>query len=261
MDFTQISIKKLVSCLNKDKKKSPFQFCNELNRIIIMMLTLSFVVLGVIGILDKMLMPLTPFTGPDSVGYLGVAFRYMTNHVFRGIAERSYPYPSFLTLIINQSKSVENVVLFQKILSILSAFWFYQILKLINLRCRLYRFDPYNIYVPVSLFFSLLIIFAPSQNLFEQLTHPEALTLPLVLFLIYSMLKLDRAVSAHQMLYILLWTFICIVFNQLIYVMQPRMTLGCLFLYAVIFFLLCKSRQKIFLKLAILLVPISSVMK
>lgn len=213
-------------------------------------------VVGCIGIIERMLVPLTPVTGPDSIGYLGVAFRFMTNGLFSAIAERSYLYSGFLTLIIIKSKDVANIVLFQRVFSILSSYLFYKILKITYFEFNISKIDYYKIYKPLSVFFSVLIIFSPSQNYFDQCMHPESLTLPFVFLLTYGMLKFYKHIASNRTLFILLWFVFTFITNYFICVLQPRMTLGCFFIDIVLLFFLFKIHKAISIKLIFLVIPL-----
>jgi hypothetical protein len=222
-------------------------------------LTVLFLVIGVVGIVQRMLVPLTPFTGPDSVGYLGVAFRFMTDGIFGGIAERSYAYPAFITLIIDKSQDVENIVLIQRVLSIFSALLFYQIFKLVYFEFHINKVDRYLLYKPLSVFFSLLIIFSPSQNLYEQFTHPEAVTLPIVFLLTYAVLKLYKNIIVNRVLSIFLWLFVALITNYYLSVLQPRMTLGCYFIFLMLLLSFFKIRRGVLIRLIVFAIPVISI--
>ena len=92
-------------------------------------------VLFAYAIAVRFTMPLVPFTGPDSIGYLGVAFNFLNSGQFIGIAERNFPYPGFLTILVNMSKDVSVISLAQHSLGILGGVFYLRIMGLVRSRC------------------------------------------------------------------------------------------------------------------------------
>lgn len=172
-------------------------------------------------------MPLVPFTGPDSIGYLGVAFNFLNSGQFIGIAERNFPYPGFLTILVNMSEDVSVISLAQHSLGILGGVFYLRIMGLVRshfLDLSLHEIFLYKLLTIAGLF---LLLLSPWQVMVEHSSQPEALTMPLFAFYLYSALRLYAAkLQAKSFLNTLKWSLIFFITNYFIFMLQPRFTLA-----------------------------------
>ena len=183
----------------------------------------------------RLSLPLVPFTGPDSIGYLGFAFNYINTGIFTGIAERPFPSPGFLTILINLTGDASYISLIQHALGVTGGALF---LKATNLSLSYLPKQAYGwsfIYKFINLTALFLILNSSWQVSIEHWTAPEALTMPLMMGYFYCSLKLYGSMRQQKPFWIdFAWSTIFSVFSFLMFLFQPRFALG--FLAAAVFY-------------------------
>lgn len=172
--------------------------------------------------------PPIPFTTDDSIGYLGVPLQVFERHTFQSIG-RGIVYPGFLTLILLVFKSVNYIPVIQHLMGIgagilLVCSW--------NKLYRLFLAD-YGGRLKKTFYYSMgvltLSVFLLScwPIFIEHWTHPESITAFLLMFLLYSFVKVVEVLKgAHiqciSFLRISFFVNLFFVVNFLLYVFQPR---------------------------------------
>jgi hypothetical protein len=210
------------------------------------------------GIILRLKIPSIPFMGPDSIGYLGVAFNYLDKGTFNQIAERSFPYPAMLTFLVAISKDISIVPITQHTLGIIGGLLYLRvmhILKTIFLNLNNIELFIYKLITVVGLF---LLLISPWQISIEHFSHPESVTMPFMMFYIYAGLKLysQRKISLESKsitLNYLLWSIIFLFTNYMIYVFQPRFAITSL-LGAFVFYYF-QNRTQVPKKISLIIIP------
>jgi hypothetical protein len=211
------------------------------------------------GLLIRLKLPFVPYTGPDSIGYLGVAFNYLDSGTFHQIAERNLPYPALLTTLLKISKDISIITLTQHAFGIFGGIFYLKIMG--NLRQNFLNLSKteiftYQLTTALGLF---MLMISPWQIAIEHFSHPESITMPFIMFYVLIALKLyaTRKLSASNVNFLtqknLLQSVIFLLTNYIFYLFQPRFTLACIFAATVFYlFQIMTSGQK---KLLVVLLP------
>ena len=221
--------------------------------------SLYALVIGVLfayAIVVRFAIPLVPFTGPDSIGYLGVAFNFLNGGQFIGIAERSFPYPGFLTILVNTSKDVSVVSLAQHSLGILGGVFYLRIMGLV--RSYFLDLSPHEIFLYkfLSMAGLFLLLLSPWQLMIEHSSHPEALTMPLFAIYLYSTLRLYEAkLKPEIFLNNLKWSTCFFITNCFIFMLQPRFIIASAMGAVIFYYFQLVGDSKLTRKLALACVP------
>ena len=184
-----------------------------------------WVVVGILllcGIFMRVSIPQVPFTGPDSIGYLGVAVRQIMTGEFHCIAERSWPYPGFLTLLLNISPDFRIIPFAQHLLGCVAALVF----AATWWKCRQFNASS-HLYLKI-LFFSIgcfgcyLLSFGGHFVFIENWTHPESISAVLQMILAWLFVMTLRSEKPRNFL---IWSTVFLYFLNLLGIFQPRMKL------------------------------------
>jgi hypothetical protein len=210
------------------------------------------------GIILRLKIPSIPFTGPDSIGYLGVAFNYLDKDTFNQIAERNFPYPAMITFLIAISKDISVVPIAQHILGIIGGLLYLRIMNILKVTFLNLNNTELYIYKLITVLGLFLLLISPWQITIEHYTHPESVTMPIIMFYIYAGLKLysQRKISIKSGkidVQDLLWSTIFLLTNYLIYVFQPRFTIAAL-LGGLVFYYF-QSRAALPKKISLIIIP------
>jgi hypothetical protein len=210
------------------------------------------------GIILRLKIPSIPFTGPDSIGYLGVAFNYLDKGTFNQIAERNFPYPAMITFLIAISKDISVVPIAQHILGIIGGLLYLRIMNILKVTFLNLNNTELYIYKLITVLGLFLLLISPWQITIEHYTHPESVTMPFIMFYIYAGLKLysQRKISIKSGkidVQDLLWSTIFLLTNYLIYVFQPRFTIAAL-LGGLVFYYF-QSRAGLPKKISLIIIP------
>lgn len=210
-----------------------------------------------------------PFSGVDTIGYLGVALQYFEHDFFGQIADRSYPYPLFLTFILSLSHSVTIVPIIQHILGLLAGALFLKVWLDLNFLFLKLKGNLHRFYWMMGILGLCAILCSNWSVMIEHHTHPEALTTFLIVVLIFIYLKFykictEKASSILTVLYGIGFFLI----NYLLFLYQPRYGLNIIsmiILFLVTLFVNLTFKRSIFIVLGsviftwfLLIAPFSS---
>ena len=204
--------------------------------------------------------PPVPFTGPDSIGYLGVPFHFLETNLFQGNSGRGIVYPAFLTAILLLFKSVKYVPLIQHLTGLAAG-----VLFLVSWN-GLYRvFLPgeehpwgWRVYASLGIITATLFLLAPGSVMIEHWTHPESITSFLLILFFYGYVKLIEALREERKAGAFFYFNFCFVLNFLLFVFQPRWGFGLITVFlalGVLWFLIRENRGK--KGLVLLAIPVS----
>ena len=154
-------------------------------------LTFNLLIVGIfaLGFVLRFSIPNIPFSGPDTIGYLGIVFQFQDKGFFKSIADRSFPYPLFLTLLISLGKNVSIISTTQHIIGLLAGFVFLKtmarvdstMLRLTGVQLWIYwLLGCIGIYALLCSNWSVYI---------EHHTHPESLTIFLFCLMAYIFVR------------------------------------------------------------------------
>jgi hypothetical protein len=210
------------------------------------------------GIILRLKIPSIPFTGPDSIGYLGVVFNYLDKGTFNQIAERNFPYPAMITFLIAISKDISVIPIAQHILGIIGGLLYLKIMNILKVTFLKLNNTEFFIYKLITVLGLFLLLISPWQITIEHYTHPESVTMPFIMFYIYAGLKLylQRKIAVESKsfnLNNLIWSIIFLLTNYMIYIFQPRFTIGAL-LGAFVFYYF-QSRAALPKKISLIIIP------
>jgi len=213
-----------------------------------------WVVVGILllcGIFKRICIPQVPFTGPDSIGYLGVALRQIMTGEFHCIAERSWPYPGFLSILLNIKSSYTIISTSQHLIGALSVSLFAIIWW--NIR----EMFTYSYKAEKNVFFFLGLLgcfFFSQENAFifiEHWSHPESITAPLGLLAIFGFVYLIKQQKTEKKI---IFGIIYIQYLFFLTKFQPRTTLSLIpCMLATLYFLFRNQRLLFFSAITFLL--------
>lgn len=174
------------------------------------------------GIFKRICIPQVPFTGPHSIGYLGVAVRQIMNGEFHCIAERPWPYPGFLTLLLNISPDFRIIPLVQHLLGCVAAFAF----ATAWWTCRQFNASSHHyrkiIFFSIGCFGCYLLSLGDYFVFIENWTHPESISAELLMVLA---LLFVLTVKSENPRHFLIWSTVFLCFLKLLTIFQPRLKL------------------------------------
>lgn len=187
-----------------------------------------------------------PFSGPDTIGYLGVALQYIESQHFTQIAERSYPYPLFLTGLLH-IKFIGIITIIQHLFGLFAGFLFLLIARKINKEYLELSFLLNVFYWLFSSFVLFILLFNEWTINIEHHTHPESLTNIMMMLLIYTYLKFYENLSTRYAIFFYATLFFML--NYLFFIFQPRYGINVILISLIYLFLLVKTNniKKVFL--------------
>lgn len=186
-----------------------------------------------------------PFSGPDTIGYLGVAFQYLDKGFFGSIAERTYPYPLFLTVIISIFKDASVITVIQHTLGLIAGFLFLRIWLSVDLMfLKLSGISKYFYWSVGVVGLYVLLCSDWSVNI-EHFSHPESLTTFLIISLVAIYLKLYQScIQKSPFALILFYGISSFLINYLIFKYQPRYGVNLIFVALAFCIILFKNLDK-----------------
>lgn len=184
-----------------------------------------WVVVGILllgGVLKRICIPLVPFTGPDSIGYLGVAVRQIMTGEFHCIAERPWPYPGFLTLLLNISPDFRIIPFVQHLLGCVAAFLF----ATTWWTCRQFNASSHFylkiLFLSIGCFGCYLLSFGDHFVFIENWTHPESISAVLQMILAWLFIM---TLKSEKPRHFFIWSTVFLYFINFLTIFQPRMKL------------------------------------
>lgn len=244
------------NCNKKMKHKKLWgEILGKSNDLIFYMLVSAIFIYGIIL---RLKIPSIPFTGPDSIGYLGVAFNYLDKGTFNQIAERNFPYPALITFLITISKDISVISITQHSLGIIGGLIYLRIMSILKITFLNLNKTELVIYMLITVLGLFLLLISPWQISIEHFSHPESVTMPFMMFYIYAGLNLysQRKIALESKsinLTYLLWSIIFLLTNYMIHVFQPRFTIAAL-LGALVFYYF-QSKTVVPKKILLIIIP------
>ena len=168
-------------------------------------------------------MPQVPFTGPDSIGYLGVAVREIMTGEFHCIAERPWPYPGLLTILLNIFPNYKTISIFQhamgSIAGLLFGFVWAETEVFFKIKNPLQKGIFYSVGLLGVYSFSCGEYFISIENW----SHPESISAIIQMTLIWCFIKF---LNAENSFFRALFSITLISFLSFMTIFQPRTKLA-----------------------------------
>lgn len=123
---------------------------------------------------------------PDSTGYLSPALNFLINREFDHVYGRSYPYPLFLTFILNLAPNINFLSIAQHILSLSSILIFICVIEVKFLSQSKHLHNSYFSLLPLLLI--ALLTFDGNLIQYEKMLRPEGVNLSSYLLLLSTLI-------------------------------------------------------------------------
>jgi hypothetical protein len=185
-----------------------------------------WVVVGILllcGIFKRICNPQVPFTGPDSIGYLGVAVRQIMTGEFHCIAERPWPYPGFLTILLNTCPNYKTISVFQHAMGSLAGLLFGFVWAETEVFFKITNHLQKGIFYALGLLGVYSLSCGEYFIWIENWSHPESISAIIQMTLIWCFIKFLNAGNSPLRV---LFSITLISFLSFMTIFQPRTKLA-----------------------------------
>lgn len=175
------------------------------------------------GIFKRICIPQVPFTGSDSIGYLGVAVRQIMTGEFHCIAERPWPYPGFLTILLNIYPNYKTISIIQHAMGSIAGFLFGFVWAETEIFCKIKNPLQKGIFYALGLLGVYSLSCGEYFISIENWSHPESISAIIQMTLVWCFIKFINAENSPLRV---LFSITLISFLSFMTIFQPRTKLA-----------------------------------